>query len=176
MGPGSVAHAFRLAPMSGLIRGITLFLFVLPFGLAVVSLSSPTPFAPIIVLGFFASLYAFVWLFMRPTRFVLSPDGLVVVWPLRQRRIPRSHLVSAERVTRADLGSECGILLRFGAGGLWGGFGLLWSSRGKHLSLFVSRHADGLVLVRCDPSRSLLITPERPSEFAAAFEACFGHA
>jgi hypothetical protein len=61
-------------------------------------------------------------------------------------------------------------------GGLWGGFGLAWSSRGKHLALYVSRHADGFVLVRCERARSLLITPERPAEFVAAVAARTGRA
>ena len=155
--------------MSRLIRGLALFLFVLPVGMAWLSRGGPVPAAPLVVLGFFGVLYAMVWLFMRPNRFVLSPEGLDVVWPTRRRRIPRSHLILVEPVTRARLRAEFGTLMRVGAGGLWGGFGLLWSSRGKHLSLYVSRQSDGLILVRCAPSRSLLITPERPGEFLAAF-------
>ncbi len=115
---------FRLAPMSGLIRGMTCVLLLVPIGF--------------------------------------------MVWPLRRRHIPKVNLAGASEVGREDLRKEFGVLLRVGAGGLWGGFGLACSSRGEHLSLYVSRHADGFVLVRARGKRSLLITPERPAAFVAA--------
>jgi hypothetical protein len=162
---------FRLAPMSGLIRGMTYVLMLVPIGF----LTAPIldwRFLPLAPLGaIIAVSYAFIWLFMRPSAFVVTPEGLEILWPLRRRRIPRANLVGASEVGRADLRREFGLLLRVGAGGLWGGFGLAWSSRGEHLGLYVSRHADGFVLVRGRGVRSLLITPERPAAFVAALSA-----
>ena len=159
---------FRLAPMSGLIRGLTCALFLVPIGFLAAPLLDPhlTPLA--LVGGAVALGYAFTWLYMRPTAFEITREGLDVVWPVRRTHIPQADILGASEVRSADLRAEFGVLLRVGVGGLWGGFGIAWSSRGKHLDLYVSRHADGIVLVRCGQSRSLLITPERPAAFAAA--------
>jgi hypothetical protein len=162
--------AFRLAPMSGLILGLTCALFLVPIAFVAAPLLDPrsTPAALAGGGAVVALVFAFIWLYMRPSAFVVSPEGLDIVWPLRRRRIPRAALVGASEVSREDIRGEFGLLLRVGAGGPWGGFGLAWSSRGQHLGLYVSRHADGFVLVRCRATRSLLITPERPADFVAA--------
>lgn len=159
---------FRLAPMSGLIRGMTFVLILVPIGFLAAPLLDWRSFPLAPLGGAIALSYAFIWLYMRPSAFVVTPEGLDIVWPLRRRRIPKANLVGASEVGRGDLRREFGLLLRVGAGGLWGGFGLAWSSRGEHLSLYVSRHADGFVLVRARGARSLLITPERPADFVAA--------
>lgn len=158
---------FRLAPMSGLILGMTCALFLVPIGFLTAPLLDPrlSPLAP--VGGAVALGYAFTWLYMRPTAFEVTREGLDIVWPLRRRHIPRADILGAAEVLPCDLRAEFGTLLRVGVGGLWGGFGLAWSSRGKHLGLYVSRHADGFVLVGCGRSRSLLVTPERPHAFVA---------
>jgi hypothetical protein len=163
-----MATEFRLAPMSTPMAVMTWALLLPPVGLVVAGLSGPGG-SPLALVGLVVALgYAFTWLYMRPRAFVVGDDGLDVVWPLRRRHIPREDVTGASAVRPADLRAEFGTLLRVGVGGLWGGFGLAWSSQGKHLSLYVSRHADGFVLVRCRRSRSLLITPERPAAFVAA--------
>ncbi len=160
-------QVFRLAPMSGLIRGLTLALLPLPIVFAALAWASG--FALLFAPGaMIATLYAAIWLWFRPSGFAVTPDVLVLRWPLRTRSIPRSEIADVREISQAELRQEFGLLLRVGAGGLWGGFGLAWSSRGKHLGLWVSRHADGFVLVRCRGSRSQLLTPERPAEFVAA--------
>lgn len=155
---------FRLAPMSTLLTGMTWALLLVP---VVLALSGPRGVALAVAAG-----YAATWLWMRPTAFEITPATLDIVWPLRRRRVPRSDIAGAAIVQACDLRPEFGTLLRVGVGGLWGGFGLAWSSRGRHLGLYVSRHADGFVLVRCTGrSRSLLITPENPERFVAALRA-----
>jgi hypothetical protein len=159
---------FRLAPMSGLIFGMTCALLLVPIGFLAAPLFDARLFPLAPVGAVIALLHAFIWLYMRPNAFVLGPEGLDILWPLRRRRIPRAKLLGASEIGREALREEFGLLLRVGAGGLWGGFGLAWSSRGEYLGLYVSRHADGFVLVRCRGARSLLITPERPDAFVAA--------
>ena len=164
---------FRLAPMSGLMTALTAALLFLPLGIATVGGRSPA--APWLfgAAGSMAAAYAFTWLVMRPTKFVVG-DALEVVWPVRRRRIAWDDVLGASETPADALPAEFGTLLRVGVGGLWGGFGLAWSTRGKHLGLYVSRHADGFVLVRCARARSLLITPERPADFVAAVSARAG--
>src|SRR5262245_41722872 len=162
------AARFKLAPMSGLLRWMTIVLLAIPIGFLAVPLVDRRA-GPIALVGLFvALLYAGIWLLMRPSEFVVR-DGLMIVWPLRQRWISRDEIVGAEEVDLEQLRREFGVLLRFGAGGLWGGFGLALSTKGKHLGLLVSRHRDGFVLLRCRNTRSILMTPERPNEFVECF-------
>lgn len=58
--------------------------------------------------------------------------------------------------------------MRVGVGGLWGGFGWLWTQRQGALEFYISR-STGLVLLERPAGRSLLITPDRPAEFVAIF-------
>jgi hypothetical protein len=55
----------------------------------------------------------------------------------------------------------------------WGGFGLLWTSRGGLVDFYISR-TDRIVIVERKSGRPLLITPERPEQFVAALEAHAG--
>ena len=61
---------------------------------------------------------------------------------------------------------QYGFGMRVGAGGLWGGFGLLKTGR-ETFSMWISR-TDAFVLVRLRGARTLLITPDRPREFLEA--------
>src|SRR5262249_16937844 len=119
--------SFRLAPMSPSILGLTVFLWVLPLALfagAVFfnrALMGPALFVVVI--------YAWVWLRFRPTRFVLRTDALEVNWPLKRREISRAQVSTVRIIDRHELRRDCGWCLRVGAGGLWGGFGWLWTER-----------------------------------------------
>ena len=118
---------------------------------------------------FIALLYAFTWLWMRPRQFLVTPEALQVEWPIRARAIPRASLGEAAVITTRDFRAEYGWGMRFGAGGLWGGFGLLLTRRGP-LAMYVSR-LSGLVLVPIENDRTLLITPRDPEAFVAALGA-----
>ncbi|MCU0242247.1 MAG: PH domain-containing protein, partial [Vicinamibacteria bacterium] len=63
--------------------------------------------------------------------------------------------------------------MRIGAGGLWGGFGLLKTSR-VTFSMWLSR-TDRFVLVSLRDTRPLLITPENPERFIAALRRTARH-
>jgi hypothetical protein len=57
--------------------------------------------------------------------------------------------------------------MRVGAGGLWGGFGWLWTQRRGIVQMYVSR-TDDFVWIERPGERSWLITPERPKAFVRA--------
>jgi hypothetical protein len=114
-------------------------------------------------------LYASVWLVWRPTAFEVGGDGLRILWPLRVRAIPAREIDETVLLSRDAFRREFGWGMRIGAGGLWGGFGWLYTSKGL-LGLYVSR-TDRLVLVRLRTGRSLLVTPERDERFVAALRA-----
>jgi hypothetical protein len=145
---------------------VTAVVMLVPVVVAAISLRAGSGIG-LLVAGWIVALFVFTWLYWRPSTFTIGPEGLFVDWPMRSRHVPWSDIAGAEEVRPDGLRQEFGTLLRVGVGGLWGGFGLAWSSRGKHLGMYVSRHADGFVLVRCLRARSLLITPERPAAFVA---------
>jgi hypothetical protein len=159
---------FALAPMNALIWVTTAIVLALPPVFAVVAVDTPPPVQAILLVtaAVLVAMYGVVYLWFRPREFVVGPDGLDLVWPMRQRRIPRSAIVGVRVVDWRELTRELGYVMRFGAGGLWGGFGLALTAKGK-LELWVSR-TDRIVWIQCEGRRSLLITPSDPERFARA--------
>ncbi len=162
-------EVFPLARMSGAIRGLTVFLLLLPpvFVAIGLSVANPEGFVMWLTGLGIALLYLGVWLHYRPTRFEVTPVEIVIVWPIRRRRIPRRDVREVRILDRAALKQELGWAMRIGAGGLWGAFGWLWTSRRGMLDLYISR-TDRWVLVERATGRPLLLSPERPEEFVRA--------
>jgi hypothetical protein len=156
---------FHLAPMQPWLRVLTYALFVLPAALLLGARASPPP-ASLVLLGasvFVLLSYASVWLVWRPTCFEVGSDGLRIVWPTRSRLVPGHTIEDARVLSGPDFRREYGWGMRVGAGGLWGGFGLL-RTRTATFSMWISR-TDELVLVRLRGARPLLVTPEAPRRF-----------
>jgi hypothetical protein len=82
---------------------------------------------------------------------------LRILWPLRVRSIPAHEIVEAVALSREAFRREFGWGLRIGGGGLWGGFGWVYTRKGW-VGLYVSR-TDRFVLLRLRTSRPLLVTP-----------------
>jgi hypothetical protein len=160
-----MVRSFRLAPMSPLVRALTLLLLALPFAF----LAGPLLGRPVLALPalFLIAIYGWVWLRFRPRRFVVHPGGLRVIWPLKRRDIPREEISAARIVDRRGLKEEIGWGVRVGAGGLWGGFGWLWTKRRGIVQMYVSR-TDRFVWIERAGGRPWLITPEQPDEFVGA--------
>jgi Bacterial PH domain len=156
---------FALAPMCPLIRRLTLVMATLPVVLLVGGVFGPRAlFVPAMLVLF---IYGWVWVRFRPTAFVVHPESLEVIWPLKRRRIPRGEISSARVVDRQELRDEVGWGMRVGAGGLWGGFGWLWTSRRGIVQMYVSR-LDRFVWIERGRERRWLITPDRPEELVRA--------
>jgi len=156
------SQAFPLAPMSGFIRGLTILLFLLPVAFIVSGLLWGAPRLSVGVL--LVALYLWVWLWMRPSRFTVHADRIEVVWPLRKRTIARASVSAAQQVDRGELRTMTGAAARVGVGGLWGGFGWLWTQRRGIVQMYVSR-TDGLVWIERGAERPWLITPASPETF-----------
>ncbi len=158
-------RTFLLAPMSPMIRALTLFLLALPVGfLASVMLWRAPLVSPAALL---IGLYAWVWLRFRPNRFVVRPDAIAVIWPLKRRQLPRDAVTSVRLIDASTLKREAGRCMRVGVGGLWGGFGWLWTARRGIVQMYVTR-TDGLVWIERAGNRPWLITPEHPEAFVRA--------
>jgi hypothetical protein len=156
---------FRLAPMDFLMRLLTLALLALPPLFLVIALLGNRWL--LIPAAFLVTLYVWVWLWFRPTRFVVHPRMLEIVWPVRRREIPREDVVVVRLLDKHELRREVGWAMRGGAGGLWGGFGWLWTQKRGIVRMYISR-TDGLVWVERRDDRPWLITPERPDAFVRA--------
>lgn len=156
------SQSFPLAPMSGFIRALTIALFLLPVAFIVSGLLWGAPRLSVGLL--LVALYLWVWLWMRPRQFIVHAGGIEVVWPLRRRTIVRASLRGVRRVDRGELRALTGAAARVGVGGLWGGFGWLWTQRRGIVQMYVSR-TDGLVWIERGSERPWLITPESPEAF-----------
>jgi Bacterial PH domain len=161
----TTVQSFRLAHMSPLIWMLTLALLAVPvvfFSTAMVGGHLLTVPALCVVV-----LYVWVWLRFRPTRFVVYPDRLEVRWPLKRRSIPRKDIAAVRLIDKRALHSVTGWGMRVGAGGLWGGFGWLWTQRRGIVQIYISR-TDGFVWIERVGDRPWLITPAQPAAFVRA--------
>lgn len=156
---------FALAPMDGLIRVMTWVLLPLPVVFVVMALLSP-PAGRALLVGmscFFLLIYATVWLWWRPTWFEVKDGTLSIAWPLRERSFDLSQLASAQIVDSTEFRQRYGRGMRVGAGGLWGGFGLLVCGA-ETFAMYVSR-TDRFAVLRFREGRALMITPEDLERF-----------
>jgi hypothetical protein len=158
-------QVFPLARMCALIWMLTVGLLLLPllFLATVVFGGSPLAIPGTLIVV----IYAWIWLYMRPTRFVVTPDALEVIWPLKRQRIARSDIAGARLMHNEGLRREVGWGMRVGAGGLWGGFGWLWTRRRGIVQMYISR-TDGFVWIEPVHGRPWLVTPAEPESFVRA--------
>jgi hypothetical protein len=148
--------------MSPLIRGLTIVLLLLPLAFAAAALAGARPLW--IAVSLLLATYAFVWFFARPVRFDAEPGRLDIRFPTWTRSV--RDVSSTRLVTARELRETCGVMLRIGVGGLWGGFGWLWTTRRGLVEFYVSR-TDGMVLAERRQGRPLLITPDDPRGLAS---------
>jgi hypothetical protein len=156
---------YRLAPMSPSILTLTLIVLALPPVFLVIAVFwTALLVRPAL---FLVALYAWIWLRARPTAFVVHPRTLEVIWPFRRREIRREDITAVRLIDAQSLRREVGGCVRVGVGGLWGGFGWLWTVRRGIVQMYVSR-TDGLVWIERGAERPWLITPDRPAAFVEA--------
>lgn len=156
--------------MSVLIRGLTVFLLALPATLALAGVASGQPLPLLPVAALLALTYVAVWLWWRPTRFEVSEDAFDIVFPARRKSTARSAIVGARPFTVRSVRGELGFPVRIGVGGLWGGFGWLWTTRRGLVEFYVSC-TDGMVFIERRGARPLLITPADPEGLLRALQA-----
>ncbi len=152
--------------MAGLILWLTVL--VLPLPLVMLWLGSMAGGAMIIA-AFVAAVYLFIWLYMRPTWFNVSADGLEIEWPMRRANFPASDIERVEEFTFRAFREQFGWGMRIGAGGLWGGFGLL-KTRSVTFRFYISR-LDRFVVIWRNSDRPLMLTPADPTGFVQTLEA-----
>jgi len=156
--------------MNGVILVLTVGLLGLGAAFAVFGFAAPrTGGAMFVTAVGLLLLSAEVWLFHRPSHFAVRPGELVLQYPLRRKAIALTGLTGAEAVTAAELRARFGWALRVGVGGLFGGFGWLYTPKGW-VEMDISR-TDGLVLLTFAGRMPLLLTPDEPAAFIEAVRA-----
>ena len=154
--------SFPLAPMSPLIRWLTVLLLMIPVLFLVTAAFGGYLLAlPALLL---ILIYAWVWLRFRPHTFMVNSHAIEVIWPLKRRSIAREEITAMRLVDGEELTREIGWGTRVGAGGLWGGFGWLWTRRRGIVQMYISR-TDGYVWIERGEKRPWLLTPANPEEF-----------
>jgi hypothetical protein len=108
-----------------------------------------------------------VWTRFRPTTFVVHPHAVEVIWPLKRREIARHEISAVRLIDRPELRRLAGWGARVGAGGLWGGFGWLWTRHRGIVQMYISR-IDRFVWIERVGGRPWLITPDEPEAFVRA--------
>ena len=151
-----------MSPAILVLTGGMLALPVAFTGIAVVT-GAPLTFPALLM----AAVYAWVWLRFRPQAFVVRPDALEVIWPFKRERVLFAAMSDIQLIDRHELRRRAGFAVRVGAGGPWGGFGWLWSTRRGVIRMYISR-VDQFVWIECSGNRPWLITPERPEVFVDA--------
>ena len=74
---------------------------------------------------FFYLLMVGVWLWMRPSHYIVDRRALTIVWPLRKYVVLRSSIRNIRILDKHQIKEELGFAVRIGVGGLFGGIGLL---------------------------------------------------
>lgn len=164
---------FRLAPMSRSMAILTAVGWGIPALFVAIAAAGV---APLFMLGVgfaVAALYGAIWLWWRPASFALSGAGLELQFPGRRAVVEAHEMTGARRLEAPDFKREFGFALRVGVGGLWGGFGWLWTRLGGWVEFYISR-TDGFVLVERRGGTPLLLTPEDPEGFAEALRVQLG--
>jgi hypothetical protein len=164
-------YSFKLAPMSALILTLTIALWGLPFIFLLWAIFTEgsvrwTTIATVLVL---LLLYSVVWAGFRPSRFLITANQLTLTFPARQRSFPLADLGEAQLLSEAEFRQKFGWALRIGVGGLWGGFGWLYTGQKGMLEFYVSR-SDGLVWIERRSGNDLLLTPDQPEHFIQALQ------
>jgi hypothetical protein len=98
---------------------------------------------------------------------VVHPRAVEATWPLKRREIPRDDISAVRVIDRPTLRREAGWGMRVGAGGLFGAFGYLWTTRRGLVRMYVSR-TDRFVCIERKSDRPWLITPDQPDAFVRA--------
>jgi len=155
-------RTYRIAAMSRGIWWLSAFLLAIPAAMLIAAVIGWHLL--LVPLALLTAIYAWVWSRLRPTAFAIHPDAIEIIWPLKRRTIPRAGIASARIIRASELKQEVGWGARVGAGGLWGGFGWLWTQRRGIVQMYVSR-LDKFVWIERSGERPWLITPEHPEEF-----------
>ncbi len=163
-GPARLAMA-PMAPVFVLVTGVLLAIPVI-WILAAITRSEMRTNAIAMASAFVAAAIA-VFVAMRPTHFVIDEARLTIVFPVRSTSVERATITHARVLPRSELSAVMGWPWRVGVGGLFGNFGLLWTSKRGWVTTYLTTR-DAWVLIERSSGRPLLVSPADPQAFLRA--------
>lgn len=169
-GKSASVKAFAVAPMAPIYVLITGVLLAIPVIWAILAVTDPSLRRNgILMSAGFTAVAAAAWVYLRPSRFVVADEGMRIEWPLRTLEIERSAITHVRTMPRTEMGAVFGRTFRVGLGGLFGNFGLLWTSNRGWVSAYLTSR-DTFVFVERKGARPMLISPAEPEEFVRALK------
>lgn len=157
----SADRYYPVAAMSGGIFALTSVLLLIP---VLMLFWGPPAIAGILII-----LFGYVWFWLRPSGFKITDDDLVIVWPLRKKVISRRVIRDVQAKTKTVFRDQYGMGIRIGAGGLWGGFGYLWTKK-EMLEMYITS-TEHLVVLEIEDGRNVLISPDDENRFVTDLRA-----
>lgn len=156
------SNEFKLAPMDGLMKAITVTIAAIACIFLVASFFGSRI---LIIPGFiFLALIAGVWFVFRPKAFVIRSDSIEICFPVRSIYLSRSTITNVRAMDRKSFLAEAGWGIRIGVGGLWGAFGWLWTLKRGMVRMYISR-IDRFVWIEFSDRQPLIVSPDRTEEF-----------
>ncbi len=146
--------------MSVIIIVLTILVLAIPITFTFIGIYRNKP----IILFVAASIWLMVlwaWFWMRPSHYIVDNTGLMIVWPLRKFYVPGNDISSVRVLDRKGIKKELGLAMRIGVGGLFGGFGLLWTRRRGMMRFYITR-LDRFVLIERRNNKDLLLSVDHP--------------
>lgn len=120
-----------------------------------------------------ASVFIFlVWFIGRPTQFQISQAGLEILWPGRNRKLPKAAFYEVFTVSDTELGH---LKRKSCIRGIFGCFGWAQSEYLGNVDAYMTRN-EGMVFVRLKNRRPLLLTPNSPGKFIEELRTCISDA
>jgi hypothetical protein len=109
---------------------------------------------------------------LAASTFEVTPHSLAIRFPALRLELAARDIAAVRVLSGKAFREEFGMAIRIGVGGLWGGFGWLWTHQRGLVEFYVSR-LDGFVLIERRGERPLLLTPQSPEDFVDALSATF---
>ena len=156
-----------MAPLYVLSTGITLAIPVI-WAIMIFTVGQGIWRISLVVVASFIALCAVIWLYLRPSRYEVDDGGVTIHWHLRRLVVPRAEITSVSTIDRQVLRRDFGWSARVGVGGVFGTFGLLWTSKRGWMSAYATT-TTGWGLIERRDARPILISPERADDFVRAF-------
>lgn len=147
--------------LDGLAKGITLgvcILISLAIGTTLVSGYSTDPIGSTLLVGLIVIVVA-LCLLLRPLRYELTGDKLIVHRLLGDIAIKREDILIAKEFSKSDMNHTIRTL---GVGGFFGYFGRFYNSKVGRITMYATRRSNA-VLIDTGKKR-IILTPDNPVE------------
>ncbi len=148
--------------MSVLILILTIFVLVIPVIFTFIGFYRSEPII-LFVAALIWLMVLWTWFWMRPSYYIVHNTGLMIVWPLRKLYVLGNDISSVRVLDRKGIKKELGLAMRIGVGGLFGGFGLLWTRRRGMMRFYITR-LDYFVLIEQKSDKDLLLSVDYPEK------------